>query len=486
MPGDGPQSAAAIFLGGFALRRAGKDDKPVVKKAVPKRQPKPSFSSTEVGKKHKPANKEQATHTLVLSKAGKFQQWLASGGGDRPGCEEAREYLMRGAPYRGTSLFLAKEDIKELGGKWLPNPLKIDKEAKDGIARGWWSAPSETELAALIRMPRTDERGRRSWTALDVPEQSHDTIVFLMREFEAGEREKDELSRKALEKERDAKNKAKAAASNSLEVPPDADADIDELFKMYSIVWTPVMAVASSRSGDLGPHTGISSVRRTLRALRHRVCTTEEVRSGEYKSDEAKRLKQRSASGDADASGEAAGPSYTDYTRVPLRNAFSGCYMFGNGPGMILLPTAREWETISAEVHSENTGGVAGYVDVPVKWTTAETWCTSCVSEIDVQFGDCSCMKEDLVWWWCTVCLHAYSDIQACRCKQPDEWTAHQQKTRQEADRRMEKAERDLEVASMGQSVAGGSASPRANSDDVAPEAADGDSGVGLDDYFGW
>ena len=117
--------AAAAFIGSFALRAPGKDDKPLGQKrkaafdAAPKKQPgKLQFSTSNLSKKPgDDAEDGKQDAALQQNKDGKLQRWLQAGGGDRPGMEEARDYLLRGTPYKGSHARNTKDAVKEAGAE---------------------------------------------------------------------------------------------------------------------------------------------------------------------------------------------------------------------------------------------------------------------------------------------------------------------------------------------------------------------------------
>ena len=114
----------------LCLRPPGKDDNPLTqkRKAAFDREPRKAQS---VG-----GPPTQAT----ARRDGKLQQWVRESSPPCPELVEAREYLLQGAPYRGLSPFAARDAVKALGGRWLPNPVK--EERGDGMIAGWWTATS--------------------------------------------------------------------------------------------------------------------------------------------------------------------------------------------------------------------------------------------------------------------------------------------------------------------------------------------------------
>lgn len=510
MASDDVTSAAAkgagAYIGSFAfgkMKVAGKDDKPVSQKRKaafdtgPKKQlPKLQFSTANVGKKPGAKEEDKDEEGAAQKKDGKLQLWLRAGNGDRPGCEEAREYLLRGTPYRGQHARNTKDAVKEAGAVWLKNPLKLD-DARDGISPGWFVAHTERALIDLIRMPRikrdmpewmkrykSKDETQPQWSPLDVPEKSHETVVLLVLEFEAFEKEKSELELRAANKARDAKMAAKLNAQKTDGIPPDSEKHIEQIKREWGIVWDDDMAVASSRCPGLGPHMGISPVFRVIRGLHLKVCTKEEVRAGEYVSDAAQRIKARAKAAEAGESVASAEPEFIDYTKVPITSASSGCYMFGKGLGMITLPSDKEWEEMKDALQQAEITRVLGKrEEVEEPPSKRETWCTTCVCQVFEQFNDCSCTTRE--WTWCPECHVASCDAQACACEAGGEWQRKQDKCIEESERRTEKAERDAAAQKHMESMHVTNAVRDTNQPGAVEVEGGEDAGETLDDYWG-
>lgn len=504
MSGNGGTATyvASFAFAGAKMRVAGKDDAPLKQKrkaafalVAPTKQPaKLQFSTANVGKKPG-AKEEEKEEQAMAQKDGKLQQWLKAGNGDRPGMEEAREYLLRGIPYKGTHARNTKEAIKETGGKWHKNPLKLNDEF-DGISPGWFCAMSEQVLTDLIRMPKIKkeqppwmakykdrEEWQSQWVPIDVPEKSFDNVVLLIIEYEMETKEKLELAAKAATRARNAKEAARLNSQRHNDIPLDSEAEIAELKERFGIKWTDDMSAEASRSPVLGPHSGISSCRRAMRGLHLKVCTADEVRTGRYISDAINRAKANSKNDKGAGSSDE--PTFTDYNKIPITSASSGCYMFGTGPGMIRLPNEKEWEKLKEKMQEKDALCVRSLgkqsAETPFN---KETWCTSCVCRVIEQFNDCSCSTR--TWTWCVGCYHACCLEQDCSCEEPGEWARKQSACLQEAEKRTEKAERDLQLAGHLDTTCVNNA---VRDDDRPPEVQEEvgvDTGETLDDFFGW
>ena len=159
----------------LALRPPGRDDKPLTqkRKAAFDREPRKASNAPP-----RPA------HSAPPLRDGKLQQWVRESAPTGPELVEACEYLLSGAPYRGSSPFAAMEAVKALGGTWQPNPLKTERG--DGMVSGWWVAVTDRGLLALLEA--VDEGGRPIWSPWGVSVRSRAPIAELVRAFE--EREK--------------------------------------------------------------------------------------------------------------------------------------------------------------------------------------------------------------------------------------------------------------------------------------------------------
>jgi hypothetical protein len=485
------------------MRVARKDDAPLKQKrkaafalAAPTKQPaKLQFSTANVGKK--PGSKEQQKEDAAAAKKdSKLQLWLQAGHGDRPGMEEAREYLMRGIPYKGTHARNTKDAVKDQGAVWMKNPLKLNDE-RDGISPGWFVAHSERALIDLIRMPRIKsnvpdwmkkykkvDETEPQWSPIDVPEASHEMVVLLILEYEADVKEKFELEQKVANRARDAKEQAKLNSQRTDGIPADSEEHIARIKRDWGIVWTEDMAMAASRCPGLGPHMGTSSVFRAIRGLHLKVCTPQEVKAGVYTMDAGRRTKAQLMQQHAGSSTDDAPVEFIDYTKVPIVNATSGCYMFGKGDGMIPLPTDSEWTALKEALQEADLRShVALSANDDAPSAPRQTFCTSCLCEIMEQFNDCSCNKNETSreWEWCDDCNCAYSSGQVCACEAPAEWARQQQKCREENELRVEKANRDaaLEEHIEHRSTATVDAGPEAEAEEVVDE------GETLEDFWG-
>ena len=95
---------------------------------------------------------------------------------------DAKDYVLEGAPFKGESTFDAKEAVKELGGGWCANPDKRKDCEDKSIRRGWFAANDETVLLRLLRL-KNDDRGRRQWTPLGMGSTQINLLLTWLNEF---------------------------------------------------------------------------------------------------------------------------------------------------------------------------------------------------------------------------------------------------------------------------------------------------------------
>lgn len=446
-------AGAAACVQQFALRAPKRDDNPRATKTrtCAFTGKKPSKSTP-----HKPAEEEDgaapgANRNDRVPKNNGFIAWLSVGHGDRPGFQEAREYLMLGAPYRGDSRYEAKEAIKASdAAHWCPNPLK-QKGVKDGLPSGWWAAHTEEELKTLIDLP-LDTYGRRLWTALDVPEPSHSSLARLIAEYDGYLRiEQRKRDADAVQARAEATKRANTIASSGIIVLADSEEEIATLRDKWKLEWAVDMALASQHASHLGPKSSLSCAGRTLRGLRFGVITADNVRAGQWDGVAAGKRKHRATAADdveqvADSAFEADDRSlFIDYTRLKFTGPSSGCFMFGKGAGMIPLPGDREWERINDDLAKRDLARVKPWSSANAAVSANLTWCTECLHEISPQFDSCSCIQPPRTWHWCTRCHFAGTGAQPCLCKagcSSLQWEEHQNAAQRAARAALEAAKR--------------------------------------------
>jgi hypothetical protein len=166
----------------------------------------------------------------------------------------AKAFIDKGPPYVGNCRFQDKDRCKELGARW-------DKDSKK------WKAVDEKTLLALCKSGK--------WCPLGFTSHMTNTVSQLIVDRER------ESEKKALEvvKANAAKqaSRAKYSADKDMMVPPDEEEDLKEV-AAFGI--TPGMVASSGPWADLGPRSGISSVRRLKRAVGFGIVSWEQVTAG--------------------------------------------------------------------------------------------------------------------------------------------------------------------------------------------------------------
>lgn len=457
----------AQFAANF--KQAGKDTKPVVQRVGQKRGVPVKFSSAETKRK---LNDEKDPSALSSSAApapkSGLVKWLEEGNGDKPGYEDAREYLMSGLPYKGNSDFSAKEALKELGAKWCPNPLK-EKGAKDGVCPGWWSAMDLKDLEALIGAPR-NERRKRIWTAIDVPDSQHEAILRLIREYEGHqlvEAEEAEKRRKAEAVASSSRAEAQKETLKNRNLDPDSPEDIKRLKDDWGVDWSFEMALKAQASACLGPQM-TTAIGRVLRGLKHKIIFPEHARVGNFEATAvARRAKARAATaGGGEAAMVDAGEVFEEeinYRKLPPpTSACSGCFMFGNSnPNHIPIPSAAEWEKCQESAEEAARACITNSSEKATP-ATRRTYCTGCATEIMEQFLECGCPGN---WTKCIECHVLHCKSQPCECGDRENWNRLQNVAAREYKKQVDAAEQALIDT-------GGGSNPHGDWDDDNP--ADG------------
>lgn len=406
-----------------------------------KQQPKPQFSSRAISEK--PGDAEAAAAAAKEAKAREvpdspFQVWLKAGNGARPDTQTARNYLLLGAPYLGTHDYERKDAVKDAGAVWHKNPDKKEGCTHRTVRFGWYAAPNERILEALLEIePREEpwrlyDKGMKTvycWSPRDCPApQTGEKVLALLVEFKVDsdardKREREEAKARQEERERLLRERDQQAGRGG-----DDAAEIARLKEQYGVEWTPELGRASRSAPLLGPTAGISDATRVLRGLDLGVVEAEHVRAGRFI--DAARISdvQPATRGtpnpkQAVVNDEEEGPT-RDYNKEP---ATAPVLLFGKShPWMIRPMTASEWE--SARVaHFEH--------DIPQPQRRhRDTRCLECKHVIMQQFGCCACAEGDREWVECAKCgTFKCNGHQWCACKFGDEaWTTHQEQGERE------------------------------------------------------
>jgi len=297
---------------------------------LPPAKPKPFKPETEEEDGQGVKEEAPSTNTAVNEA---LVAWLREAG-DKPGYAEARAYLLAGAPYKGESGFGAKDQLKDNGAKWIPNPLK-EKGVKDGMTGGWWSALTERDVRTFMSLTHAKESryGKPSnvvpsWRPLGVPEESASRVLMLLSQFEA--HVEDFQQRQAVERAAPSKKDAQARTAHC--TPPDRPEDVASMQSEFGIAWTEELKEQSRRL-YLGPRSELSDSLVVLRGLRLKVVTPEAVLSSQWVQPQHAMKRHRGVAADAATVAEP-----VDYRKQRITGACAGCYMFGKGERMIPLP----------------------------------------------------------------------------------------------------------------------------------------------------
>ena len=337
-------------------------------------------------------------------------------------------YLHKGAPYPGTALFEAKDEVKGCGARWVPNA----RAGEEGQPRGWWSAESVAAVEKLLALPTMTVQTRygksyekNQWipscdpdgfTATTVAALDIQSTLWSFRAYES------RCATAAVADQRATKEERERALRNSdLHIPPDEDKTVEILrCSPYFVDWRFVdCASTCCANSNLGPHNGLSHALRVLRGLRFnlleptgtegclggvRISKAEREREEcaiAYR-DRAKRVAKRTS-----ANRQAASGSATDVV-VHTKGV-----VVASGTGTTAVPTDTEWEALREErarsdhqVARANRAHIAEY---------RPTVCLRCKCELWEQFMECSCALDN-TWRRCIVCNVAYNDTQRCAC----------------------------------------------------------------------
>lgn len=143
-------------------------------KLKPNRSNKGAFSNKAPAKikPFKPAADEEPPPPPPPKQDTPFVKWLREQPTEHAWHKQAvQEYLLTGPPYKGDANFDAKAVVKAAGGTWVRNPAKRDGCDDRSIPRGWWAAPDENALRALLDLPRSHcarSRNVKPWRCLEL------------------------------------------------------------------------------------------------------------------------------------------------------------------------------------------------------------------------------------------------------------------------------------------------------------------------------
>ena len=124
---------------------------------------KPQFSTRAIGQTPGQAEAEAAAAKEANANRApdsRFVAWLKAGHGLRPDTQVARNYLLCGPPFLGTHDYERKEAVRDAGAVWWKNPEKQEGCTDRRVRFGWYSAPNERILEALLELEPREKADR--------------------------------------------------------------------------------------------------------------------------------------------------------------------------------------------------------------------------------------------------------------------------------------------------------------------------------------
>tara|TARA_B110000902_G_scaffold95773_1_gene113311 strand:- start:2469 stop:4052 length:1584 start_codon:yes stop_codon:yes gene_type:complete len=399
--------------------------------AAQEQQPKPQFGQQALGQKPGKEVAEAAAAAQATPDSA-FVAWLKAGNGNRPSTQVARNYLIGGAPFLGTHDYERKQELRDIGVTWQKNPLKDEDCSDRNIKYGWYGAPNERILEALLELEPREEARRHdkgvktvyAWAPRDCPTpQTGEAVCGLLIEHRVLTEERDRVERvqaktRQVERERLLRERDQAAGRAA-----DDSHEIARLRDQYGVEWSDEMGLASRIAPALGPTMGLTDVERVLRGLDLGVVEVEDVRAMRFSQSGKRR---------AGTSGATKGPAATAGSEPPLKNynlepPHAAVLLYGQRhPWMIKPIAASEWERqrVRHEEHDMSRS----------QRCYRATRCCDCDHVVMTQFGDMCACTEPREWVGCDRCGTIKCDgHQMCACDAGDEaWTTLQEA----ADRR--------------------------------------------------
>jgi len=373
---------------------------------------RPCFSTNEITKKRKNDPIEPSGEDVAKSET-PLKSWLKKIE-DRPGAQFAVEYLLRGTPYKGSSDFEDKDQIKDIGASWLRNEFKQDGEPKR--VNGWWVASNELQLDNLLSAP-LNKKNQRVWRPYDVPVDEIESIVRLVHEFNGNVLMSERLAKGSDKAKETARVEARLLRQQKSGIPEETEANKTEL-RFMGVQFDEEMSRISSSSPSLGPHCGISPAARLLRGIRLRLVTVAEANALKF-STSVKSVANLTASFNS-----------VKHTTKPTAN--SGSFFFGTAAGNLKIPTDGLMKRLLEHMYDVDLGRI-----VKIKteiFSKRETLCVNCLSVVLEQFSECSCC-DGRVWEFCDVCRCALNAKQTCSCAVGhDTWQLSQNRARKSAE----------------------------------------------------
>lgn len=236
---------------------------PAVEKPSEEQETKPAESESKYkGAPHVYTHDEALNKWLVKFDAEGEQPW-----------EEARDYLLRGPPFKGKHDKLYKASIKETGVRWLENPNRV--EGDRNIPWGWMVAHDVKELKAVLNLSRKLD-GERAWLPCDIGDVSMRFVDELLEMYATHRAKEDDKAREAEDARRKAKEAALGRGSGVLQA--DLVNDIQAIAEYMKNGGYPEweydreLIASSAACSALGPLTPTHAIR-VRRGLRFNIIT---------------------------------------------------------------------------------------------------------------------------------------------------------------------------------------------------------------------
>ena len=416
--------------------------RPGLSKGPVKQQPKPKFSTKAISQKPGQAEAEAAAAKKAKSHDSALITWLKAGHANRPETQEERNYLLRGPPFLGLHDYERKEAVRDAGAVWNKNPQKEEMCTDKSIRFGWYGAPNERVLEALLELePREKEARHGGGTYPCYPfhplatgsrvGRVVDTMLQILREHAHYAERKDRSEREAAQAAQEKREGLQREKDRMAGRTADGDAEIARLKDVYGVKWCPALAKVARAAPLLGPTIGLSEVERVLRGLEMGIVEATDVRA--HKFVDHIRSGGVSKAGPSSAAADDGAPS-KDFNREP---GDASVLLFGKKhPWMMKLPTDSEWEKARLAQYREEPPGRSSVR--PLK-----TRCLNCSIVVMCQFPWCSTECEESrdervgLWSQCLACGAMRCDpapfflnsapLQGCICDDKEGWHTNQQ-----------------------------------------------------------
>ena len=155
-----PSTLDSFFLLMFLKPPTGSD------RPLPNRSNKGAFTNRPLPKRKAFKPLEEDGESQESKQETAFVTWVRTKKQDcDPAYGDLLAYVLKGAPFRGDCGFGLKEEVKEAGACWLPNPLYKDGDSKK-VKRGWWSALDDKTLFLLLTLNKI-KRKSDVWKCYD-------------------------------------------------------------------------------------------------------------------------------------------------------------------------------------------------------------------------------------------------------------------------------------------------------------------------------